>query len=181
MTEESAITLCIQQKDPRGFDHLVKQYRREAMGHALGFMGNYEDALDMCQESFKRAFLAMPRLKKLDQFYPWFYTILRNCCFNALARKKTVYKHQERLGISEELNQSTSAPFSGIEKAENAEKVWEVLGKLSVDHREILVMKYFKDMKYEDMAKTLNIPRGTVMSRLYFARKSFAEKFEEEN
>ncbi len=176
MTEESAIELCIKQRDPSGFDHLVKQYRREAMGHALGIMGNPDDAMEMCQESFKRAFQAMPRLKKLDHFYPWFYSILRNCCFNALARRKTKIKHADKLVLDAEHRRSnTAAPYAEMEKEEAKGEVWETLHQLSPEHREILVLKYFKDMKYDTIAEVLEIPRGTVMSRLYSARKSFAK------
>jgi RNA polymerase sigma-70 factor, ECF subfamily len=178
MNEESAIELCIKHKDPSGFEHLVKCYRREAMGHALGIMGNPDDALEMCQESFKRAFLAMPKLQKLEQFYPWFYSILRNCCFNALARKKTTYKHAGKLKIDAEYSRSEPTPVSQLEREEAHAQVWEVLQKLSPEHREILSMKYFNDMKYQEIAQALQIPRGTVMSRLYCARKSFAGKYD---
>lgn len=177
MTEESAIELCIKQRDATGFEHLVNRYRREAMGHALGIMGNPDDALEMCQESFKRAFLAMPKLQSLEQFYPWFYSILRNCCFNALARKKTTYKHAEKLKIDAEFSKPAQAPYANIEKEEAHAQVWDVLQGMSPEHREILSMKYFKEMKYEEIAQILNIPRGTVMSRLYCARKGFAEKY----
>lgn len=176
MTEQRAIKLCIEQRDPIGFEHLVKQYRREAMGHALGIMGNPDDAMEMCQESFKRAFLAMPRLRQLDQFYPWFYAILRNCCFNALARRKTVAKHAEKLVLdAESLRGQVSAPYDELERSEARKAVWDTLQKLSPEHREILVLKYFQDTKYEAIARLLKIPRGTVMSRLYSARKSFAK------
>jgi len=174
MTEENAIELCIKHRDPSGFDHLVKQYRREAMGHALGIMGNPDDAMDMCQESFKRAFQAMPKLEKLDQFYPWFYSILRNCCFNALARRKTTVKHADKLVLDAEQKRSGfAAPYAEMEKEEAKTEVWSTLQQLSPEHREILVLKYFKDMKYDTIAEILDIPRGTVMSRLYSARKSF--------
>jgi len=174
MTEESAIELCIKYRDPTGFEHLVKQYRREAMGHALGIMGNPDDAMEMCQESFRRAFQAMPRLEKLDHFYPWFYSILRNCCFNTLARKKTTAKHSDKLILDAEYQRSGfAAPYAEMEKEEAKGAVWETLQQLSPEHREILVLKYFQDMKYDRIADVLGIPRGTVMSRLYSARKAF--------
>jgi DNA-directed RNA polymerase specialized sigma24 family protein len=78
MDEQYAIELCLKHKDPVGFEFLVQKYRREAFGHAYAFLGNQDDALDACQESFARAFAAIPGLPKLPQFYPWFYCILRN-------------------------------------------------------------------------------------------------------
>ncbi len=177
MNEETAIHLCLEKKDPRGFDFLVKQYRREAMAHALGFMGNREDALDMCQESFKRAFIAMPKLQRLEQFYPWFYTILKNCCLNTIARKNTAIRHFENVQITQSQNHPSESPLLALQKTEEREGVWSILSQLSEDHREILILKYFKDMKYEQISETLGIPRGTVMSRLFAARKSFADHF----
>jgi RNA polymerase sigma-70 factor (ECF subfamily) len=89
MNEKRAIELCVHRQDPLGFEFLVKKYRKEALYHAVSMMGNYEDAADACQESFSRAFSAIPRLQQLDFFYPWYYRILRNCCLNMLSRKKT--------------------------------------------------------------------------------------------
>ena len=176
MTEDNAIELCIKHRDPSGFDHLVKQYRREAMGHALGIMGNPDDAMEMCQESFRKAFLAMPKLQKLDQFYPWYYTILRNCCFNALSRRKTTLKHADKIRLDSQYQRAgADAPYSNMEKDEQKTAVWETLKELNPEHREILVLKYFKDKKYEEIAEILGIPRGTVMSRLYSARQNFAK------
>ncbi len=72
MNEAQAIRLCLRHRDPVGFEFLVKNYRREAFFHAFALMGNQEDAADVCQESFRRAFTAIPKLVGLDQFYPWF-------------------------------------------------------------------------------------------------------------
>ncbi|MCP5106940.1 MAG: hypothetical protein GY950_26385, partial [bacterium] len=87
MNEKRAIELCLCHHDPLGFEYLAKKYRKEALYHAVSIVGNYEDAADACQESFSRAFAAIPRLQQLDRFYPWFYRILRNCCFNMLSRR----------------------------------------------------------------------------------------------
>jgi len=177
MDEASAIHLCLSHKDPTGFEFLVKKYRREAFFHAVTLLGNQEDAADACQESFSRAFAAMPRLKALDQFYPWFYRILRNCCLNMLSRKKTARKYRTNQKHNPELHVETENPSSLLEKSEEKELVWEVLESLNPEFREILIMKYIKDNNYEEIAALLGIPRGTVMSRLYYARKAFKEAF----
>jgi RNA polymerase sigma-70 factor (ECF subfamily) len=177
MDEASAIQLCLSHKDPTGFEFLVKKYRREAFFHAVAVLGNQEDAADACQESFSRAFAAMPRLEALDQFYPWFYRILRNCCLNMLSRKKTARRYQTHQKTDLELHVETENPSSLLEKSEEKELVWEVLGTLNPEFREILTMKYINENNYEEIAALLNIPRGTVMSRLYYARKAFKDAF----
>lgn len=184
MDEQSALKLCLVDHDPRGFEFLVKKYRREAYYHAFTFLGNNEDAVDACQESFTRAFAALPMLTKLPSFYPWFYTILRNCCLNMLKRKKTIHNYVQTITRSvkhSNSNVTTTNPCLELEKNEKRTAVWNVLMTLPADSREILVMKYFHGYCYDEISEILSIPRGTVMSRLYYARKTFKEKFEKKH
>lgn len=201
MTEETAINLCLKHRDPAGFESLFRQYRKEAYFHASSLMGNPEEAADACQEAFRRAFAAMPGLRKLDNFYPWFYRILRNYCLNQLARRRTsetyrrnvetdwtsVFRGRKPMARSEEaaadspeagrsMGQVCVSPdFIALQNEEHA-LVWEALQQLEPDHREILAMKYFEDRPYSMISEILGIPRGTVMSRLYAARKALRER-----
>ncbi|MFH1940800.1 MAG: RNA polymerase sigma factor [bacterium] len=177
MTESYAIRLCMKHQDPRGFEFLVKKYRREAFFHATVLLGNHEDAKDACQESFTKAFVAIPRLRQLDFFYPWFYTILRNCCLNMIRRKKTSEKYRQNNPGGAENETEHINPSILLEQKEDRITVWQVLRALNPEFREILVMKYIQDLCYEDISRNLGIPRGTVMSRLYYARKAFREKY----
>ena len=179
MNEGMAIRLCLRHHDPVGFEFLVKKYRREALYHARSFLGNQEDAADACQESFTRAYQAMPRLKNLDRFYPWFYRILKNCCLNMISRRKTAVKYQQEKLSDPKVNVELSNPLTLLEQSERHETVWCVLEQLSLDFREILIMKYIQDYCYDEISIMLSIPRGTVMSRLYYARKSFKDHYVE--
>ena len=178
MDESMAIKLCLEHRDPAGFEFLVKKYRREAFYHARGFLIDQEDAADACQESFMRAFKAIPRLKKLDTFYPWFYTILRNHCLNVLSKRKTAAKYQQEERFSAMMDREFEGPSRALEKKEHTEFIWKVIDQLIPDFREILVMKYFQEHSYNEISEILNIPRGTVMSRLYYARKAFKKIYE---
>ena len=178
MNEDLAIQLCLRDRDPRGFEFLVHKYRREAFYHAVSLLGNREDAADACQECFARAFAAFARLPSLDRFYPWFYRILRNHCLNVLSRRKTVteYARQAR---------DTPAPIEPapdaavlVDQQEEQQLIWRMLQLLKPEQREILTMKYFSGLRYEEISNLLGIPRGTVMSRLYAARKTFREIYE---
>jgi RNA polymerase sigma-70 factor (ECF subfamily) len=174
MDEARAIKLCIRHRDPVGFDFLVKKYRREAYGHALALLGNSDDATDACQDSFTSAFGSMPRLDELTAFYPWFYRILRNRCLNILSRRKTAtdYARRESASAADEFARAASAEDTASSVEERA-AVWRTLARLKTEHREILALKYLKGYDYETLAAVLRIPRGTVMSRLYHARKAF--------
>lgn len=177
MDECDAIRLCLRDRDPTGFEFLVKKYRREAYVHALALLGNEADAADACQESFARAFAAVPRLARLDAFYPWFYRILRNCCLNMLSRSKTATDFSARTRQDSQRGQDWESPAFLLEKSEEQRNVWNVLSRLPPAHREILTLKYVHEMRYEDIATLLGIPRGTVMSRLYHARRAFRDAY----
>ncbi len=175
MDEARAITLCLKHRDPIGFEYLVGKYRREAFVHARALMGNEHDALDACQESFARAFAAMPGLEQLTSFYPWFYRILRNCCLNMLERRQTRVRYAESVPEEHRVEQST--PASLLEKQEELDAVWSALLRLPAASREILSMKYIEGRSYDEIAQILDIPRGTVMSRLYHARLAFKDQY----
>ena len=177
MNEAQAIRLCLRHRDPVGFEYLFNKYRREAYCHAYALMGSREDAADACQESFQRAFMAIPKLMSLDCFYPWFYRILRNCCLNMLSRRRTILKHTRETGSDTQGGRTFDDPNSILAKKEEAQTVWRVLSDLDMDSREILILKYIQGNSYEEIARILDIPRGTVMSRLFHARKAFREKY----
>ena len=175
MDENAAIELCVKHGDPRGFEHLVHRHRRQAYIHAVSLMGNAEDAADACQESFARAFAAIRRLDGLTQFYPWFYRILRNCCLNAIARRRTAEKYRDAV------EQGAAGPgaLDALVRADENARVWRLLARLKAEFREILLLKYVDGCSYAQLAERLEIPRGTVMSRLYHARRAFRDLFAE--
>ena len=177
MDEGYAIKLCLKHQDPVGFEFLVRKYRREALFHARALLGNTEDAADACQESFTRAFLAIPRLTHLDAFYPWFYRILRNCCLNMIRKKKSARKYRTEKQRSAKEATDEALLSRELEKREEQRTVWRVLQKLQPEFREILIMKYIQGLRYAEISILLCIPRGTVMSRLYYARKAFKETY----
>lgn len=171
MNEASAIRLCLKSRDPRGFEFLVQQYRREAYYHAIGFLNDPAMAEDVCQESFAKAYANIPRLESLKAFYPWFYVILKNCCLSYLRSKR------EHVEVTEGIDES-SDPAMLVAGDDNKQSVWRALQKLKPEFREILILKHLQDMSYEAISQILQIPKGTVMSRLYHARKAFKLAFD---
>lgn len=171
MTEEQAVQLCVADRDPIGFEFLVRKYQREAYMHALTLLGNRDDAAEACQESFARAFASLPRLTELTAFYPWFYRILRNCCLNLLDRRRTSANYL-RAAASPDAD-ANPTPETLVSRNEESERVLATLASLQIEFREILALKYLRGHDYETLSALLGIPRGTVMSRLYHARKAF--------
>jgi len=177
MDEQHAIQLCVKHRDPVGFEFLVDKYRREAFAHAFALLGNQDDALDACQDSFARAFASIPHLSELTQFYPWFYRILRNRCLNLIARRQTADRYRQARLHDPPPAPDDAGPGARLEQQEEQLRLRQALDALKPEHREILVMKYVQDHRYEEIAAILGIPRGTVMSRLYHARLALREEY----
>jgi RNA polymerase sigma-70 factor, ECF subfamily len=149
--------------EPSAFGALVERYQREAVGHALAILRCREDALDAVQEAFLAAFQAIGRFTPGQPFYPWFYTILRNRCYKMLERRDRT----RPIGIDSEI----LAPPTDPADADQSHLLEQALADLSAEDRELITLKHLDGLRYEDLAKRLGIPPGTVMSRLYHARR----------
>jgi RNA polymerase sigma-70 factor (ECF subfamily) len=145
------------------FRHLVERYQVEAMGHAIAILGNRQDAEDALQEAFVSAYSALNRFDDSRRFYPWFYTILRNCCWKLAARRGK--QEGSRLEPVEFL---ASASGNGVEDRLALE---QALRELPPQSREVLTLRHLDGLSYEELAARLEIPVGTVMSRLFYARR----------
>jgi RNA polymerase sigma-70 factor (ECF subfamily) len=162
MDDATAIRKC-RAGDRQAFRHLVETYQGQAVGQATGILGNHEDALDAVQDAFIDAFQALKRFDQSRKFYPWFYVILRNRCYKlAAARTRRETESIEETAI---LEPSTSVPREELLLLEGA------LMELDAEEREIITLKHLDGLSYEELAERLQIPVGTVMSRLFHARK----------
>jgi RNA polymerase sigma-70 factor, ECF subfamily len=167
MDDHVAINKC-KAGDKDAFRYIVERYQAEAMGHAWAILADREDACDAVQDAFLDAYQALGRFEMTRQFYPWFYTILRNRCFKLVARhKKTV-----ALSLDDVL---ILAPVSEV-TAEDRISLEQGLLELSPAERELLTLKHLDGLSYDELAERLEIPKGTVMSRLFHARKRLREK-----
>jgi RNA polymerase sigma-70 factor (ECF subfamily) len=152
------------------FGDLVRQYQSQAIGHALTLLGNLPDALDAVQDAFVAAYQALGRFDASRKFYPWFYTILRHRCYKVLTAR------QRRPVTDIDDVQLLALPADEAWGDETA-AVQRVLPELAPEDRELLVLKHLDGLTYKELAQRLGVPAGTVMSRLYHARRRFREKF----
>ena len=160
--------------DIGAFETLVERYKERAYMIALGFVGSPDDAMDLSQDAFVRAFRAMRTFKDGCDFYPWFYAVLRNTCFNFLRRRKT--RKESSLDAAQEYGFDVvdrgPDPVGVLERQELREIVRAEIDKLAPVHKEILLLRHFELLSYKEMATVLECPIGTVMSRLYAARQA---------
>ncbi|MBM3318357.1 MAG: sigma-70 family RNA polymerase sigma factor [Candidatus Eisenbacteria bacterium] len=165
--EQALIRRC-QAGDREAFAPLVVRYRSRAASFALAWTGSTEDALDLSQEAFARAFRAIRRFDPARPFYPWLHRILKNLCLNHLGRAFRL--REVPLIDAGEQADDAGAPDRGLEREEACRQVWEGIRRLGPRDREILILREFQHLTYAEAAVVLGIPRGTVMSRLHQAR-----------
>ncbi|MCH7879714.1 MAG: RNA polymerase sigma factor [candidate division Zixibacteria bacterium] len=172
--ERKALDL-LAENPKEGLEMLARAYHKKAYHLALGILGNRDDALDVTQDAFIRVQRSISKYDRGRSFFPWFYTILSNLCRTRLSRRS---KSSSRETAYEELtlvDVSAKNPHENLEAVEELKALRKALGGLLFADREIITLKHFEDYTYDQIAATLNIPRGTVMSRLYYARKRLAD------
>jgi RNA polymerase sigma-70 factor (ECF subfamily) len=167
MDDPTAIRQC-RAGDKEAFRHLVERYQAQAIGHAISILGNREDALDAVQEAFIDAYQALGRFDLTRRFYPWFYIILRNCCYKLAAGRKKL-----ETSSSDELVMLATTPTMRPEETLLLERA---MLKLKAEERELITLRHLDGLSYEELAERLEVPLGTIMSRLYHARKRLREK-----
>jgi len=159
------------------FEVFVNRYMKDAYFIALGLVGNREDALDLSQEAFVRAYRNINTVKEGRRFFPWFYQILKNLCVSHLRKRRR--RHTSSLdaqGCPEVAAEGDYfSPDVVVGKKEIKNKVWEAISKLDEKHREVIILRHFRNMTYEQIAEALFCNKGTVTSRLYYGRKKLQE------
>ena len=133
------------------FEVFVNRYMKDAYFIALGLVGNREDALDLSQEAFVRAYRNINTVKEGRRFFPWFYQILKNLCLSHLRKRRR--RHTSSLdaeGYPEVAAEGDYfSPDVVVGKKEIKNKVWEAISKLDEKHREVIILRHFRDMTYE--------------------------------
>jgi len=181
-SEATQLMTLAKHGDRDAFDRLVTTMRGRAFHVARSFVGSREDALELSQEALLKIYRARDSYRDGEPFLPWFHRILRNTCFSFLRKQGRVRKHS-LTGASEEGDEDewdiqdfeTPSPEEHAEGQERAQLFWRAFGALGQRDREILALRHFQELSYQDIAAALEIPIGTVMSRLFHARRRLRE------
>lgn len=167
--------------DQRAFGLLVERYQKKVYAVALGMVKDAEEAMDVSQEAFVKVHRYLDRFKGDSSFYTWLYRITTNTCIDVLRRRAVISQESVEYDDSVQLDlaeanlgalgsQVDASPARSALRRELGEKLEEALAQLPEKHRAILLLRELEGMSYEDLARTLDIPKGTVMSRLFHAR-----------
>ncbi len=182
LTDEGAIIERCKKGDREAFAFIVEKYMKPAYYVALGYVGKPEDALDLSQDAFVNAFRHIKRFDSTKSFFPWFYSILKNLCMNHLNRLRR--RREESIDqMAEEEGQAPIPveavnPEQSVVQKDLGAKIGRALLRLRPKEREIIILQHLQDYSYQEIADLLDIPIGTVMSRLYSARRALRRELE---
>jgi len=181
--DEELVRRC-QAGQRRAFRQLVERYQRKVYGIAWSFVRNRDDAMDLTQEVFLKVHRNLDGFHGSARFYTWLYRIAVNVCIDHLRRRRRARdeaEYDDRLDHDEASETDGDAlvgrhpaanPERAARVAELARRVQQAMAGLSDAHREILVLREIEGLSYEELAEVLQIPKGTVMSRLHHARRN---------
>lgn len=158
---EREILAKVKAGDKQAYQAIVAKYMKKAYFIALGYVHNHQDALDLSQESFIRAYRMMKKFDLERPFLPWLYEILKNLSLDHL---KSRHRHEEI-----PLDEAIGLPVEAEDREMKA-TIWKGIDSLPFDLKEILLLRYFQQFSYREIAELTGKPIGTVMSGLFNAR-----------
>lgn len=179
ITDKELIARC-RAGSKTAFRTLVERYYQPAYTMAYYYTHNRDTALDISQETFVRIYKHLRKLDPERPFKIWLYTIVKNLSLNYLNRHKNRRMlFSDYLADGKEVATGGGNPVKGMEQREKIQQVWQALHQLKDTDRDIILLKDFEDFSYQEISEILDIPVGTVMSRLYYARKKLGKLLED--
>jgi RNA polymerase sigma-70 factor, ECF subfamily len=179
VSELDLVKQC-QAGDPEAFDQLVGRYRTRVFGMIYNMVHNEQDAWDLAQDSFLKAWKSIGRFRSQSSFYTWIYRIVTNVTIDWLRKKQVkgsgaefddAIQLKDIDPASRTVPKADALPHQRMEQREIRARIDDAIAQLSPDHRAVILMKETEDMQYHEIAEALGCSIGTVMSRLFYARK----------
>src|SRR5438105_6296214 len=169
-----------QRGDMAAFEELVLRHRDKIYARAFSMMRNEEEAIDLSQEAWVKGWQRLKQFQGEASFVTWMTRIIINLCLDQLRKQKrlraeSIEQLDEELGgVERQMPVVTPNPTERMERGELRQRIDEALGKLSCEHRTVLILHEFEELEYKEIAKRMQCSIGTVMSRLFYARRKIA-------
>lgn len=169
------------------FGDIVRRYQDRVFNMVYRLMGSYEEAQDLTQQTFLKAYMSLDRFRGTSSFYTWLYRIAVNAALDERKKRSrnpqtmsdafalTVGADARRPGTSSEMN----SPVETVLSREREEMVTRAIDSLDELHRSVLVLRDIEGMNYDEISEVLTVPRGTIKSRLHRARLVLKEKLKD--
>jgi RNA polymerase sigma-70 factor, ECF subfamily len=162
------------------FEELVARHRDKIYARAFSMMRHEDDALDLSQEAWIKGWQRLKQFQGESSFVTWMTRIVINLCLDQLRKHKRQRAESiEQLetdsgGVERQMPVIEANPTEGLERGELRQRINKALGLLSYEHRTVLILHEFEELEYKEIAKRMECSIGTVMSRLFYARRRMA-------
>jgi len=178
--DDESLVRAAQQGDLEAFEELVARHRDKIYARAYSMMRNEEEALDLSQEAWVKAWQRLAQFHRESSFGTWMTRIVINLCLDQLRKQKRQRSEsleamdEESGGVERQMPAMVVNPTERLERAELRQRIDTALTQLSQEHRTALVLHEFEEMEYKEIARVMECSIGTVMSRLFYARRKLA-------
>src|SRR5262252_9818848 len=177
---DEVLVKAAQKGDMAAFEELVARHRDKIYARAFSMLRNEDDAIDLSQEAWVKGWQRLHQFQGDSSFATWMTRIVINLCLDQLRKNKRIKSesidemNEETGGVERQMPVITPNPTEGLERTELRQRIDKALAQLSHEHRTVLVLHEFEEMEYKEIAKTMECSIGTVMSRLFYARRKLA-------
>ena len=179
-SDDKKLVRAAQKGDMAAFEVLVARHRDKLYARAFSMMRNEEDAIDLSQEAWVKGWQRLKQFQGESSFVTWMTRIVINLCLDQLRKHKRhrtesiELLEEESGGVERQMPIVTANPTEGLERRELRVRIDRALGLLSYEHRTVLILHEFEELEYKEIAKRMECSIGTVMSRLFYARRKMA-------
>jgi RNA polymerase sigma-70 factor (ECF subfamily) len=179
-SEDEKLVKKAQGGDMGAFEELVARHRDKLYARALSMMRNEDDARDLSQEAWIKGWQRLRQFQGGSSFLTWMTRIVINLCLDQMRKQKRQRTEsiegieEESGGIERQMPVVEVNPTEGLERSELRKRIDRALGQLSFEHRTALILHEFEELEYKEIAKRMECSIGTVMSRLFYARRKMA-------
>ena len=179
-SEDEPLVKAAQRGDMEAYEQLVARHRDKIYARAYSMMRNEEDAIDLSQEAWVKGWQRLVQFQGESSFATWMTRIVINLCLDQLRKQKRhrtesiEMMDEESGGVERQMPVVTVNPTERLERVELRQRIDRALSQLSETHRTALVLCEFEGLEYKEIAQAMNCSIGTVMSRLFYARRKLA-------
>jgi len=177
-TAEWELIRKCQKGDVAAYEELAAKYYRRVFMVILGMVHHRDDAMDVAQETFYRAFKNIRRFQGGSNFYTWVYRIAVNLAIDFQRRqKRSIVDLKENMDeVVVDAETSGGDPLREVQDRRLGEKLLGAINELTPDHKAVIVMRAVEGLSYKEIGRIMGCSEGTIMSRLHYARKKLKEK-----
>jgi RNA polymerase sigma-70 factor (ECF subfamily) len=178
--DDDSLVVAAKEGDMAAFEELVGRHRDKLYARAFSMVRNEEEAIDLSQEAWVKAWQKLGQFKGGSSFLTWMTRIVINLCLDHLRKQKHPVSlsieqlDEETGGVERQMPIVTVDPTEGLTQEELRRRIDDAMGKLTHAHRTVLVLHEFEGLEYKEIAKRMGCSIGTVMSRLFYARRRLA-------